>query len=159
MTAPDRTMGLERATPAHAELLAAIHLAAFPPSEQWNANVMGLQLGLLGGFGLFHPDGGMVLARVTADEAEILTVAVMPAARRGGLGAALMRAAMAECRARGADKMFLEVAETNAPARALYARLGFARVGTRRNYYPGGGHAFVLESSLTGLDPDDGSGE
>ena len=159
MSAVDWETGLQHAAPVHADTLAAIHLTAFPPSEQWNANVMGLQLGLLGGFGLLHPDGGMVLARVTADEAEILTIAVMPALRRGGLGAALMRATMAECRARGAVKMFLEVAETNAHARALYARLGFVRVGTRRNYYPGGGHAFLLEASLTGLDPDDGSGE
>lgn len=83
---------------------------------------------------------GLALVRVVADEAEILDVGVVPAARRRGLGSALMATVLAACRARGAARVFLEVAADNAPARALYDGAGFERVGLRRRYYtrPGG---------------------
>ena len=141
-------MTLEVATKAHVEAMAAIHAAAFPPEEQWNANVMGLQLGILGAFGFVDPAGGMVLARVAADEAEILTIAVLPELRGRGMGRRLLDAAMAEARRRGAREMFLEVATGNTPAKALYARAGFTRVGQRKRYYPGGGDALVMRVGL-----------
>lgn len=78
---------------------------------------------------------GFVLIRTVADEAEILTLAVRPAGRRQGLGARLVRAATDRARAAGATRMFLEVAEDNAPARALYDGLGFAPAGRRPRYY------------------------
>ena len=136
------------ATVLHAAALAAIHAASFPPAEQWGADAMALQLGLPGAFGLYHLGGGMVLARAVADEAEILTIAVMPERRRGGLGAGLLRAAMAGAAARGAHGMFLEVAVTNLAARGLYERHGFVKVGERPRYYPGGGDALVLRAAL-----------
>jgi [ribosomal protein S18]-alanine N-acetyltransferase len=145
-------MTLETATKAHADAMAAIHAAAFVPEERWNANVMGLQLGILGAFGFIDPDGGMVLARVAADEAEILTIAVLPALRGQGMGRRLLDAAMDEARRRGAREMFLEVATGNTPAKALYVRAGFTRVGQRKRYYPGGGDALVLRAEL-GDDP------
>jgi len=151
---------LMRATAADAATLAAIHAACFPPVEQWNANVMGLQLGLLGGFGLLHPTGGFVLARVAADEAEILTIAVQPAVQRKGLGRLLLRAVMEEATTRGAKKMFLEVAPENTAARALYAGFGFIQVGYRPRYYPEGGDALVLCASLVpGVDASKTSAE
>jgi [ribosomal protein S18]-alanine N-acetyltransferase len=137
-----------RATASDAARLSAIHAACFPPNERWNENVMVLQLGLLGGFGLLHPAGGFVLARVAADEAEILTIAVRPAAQRAGLGRQLLRAVMEEAHTRGAKKMFLEVAPENAAARALYAGFGFLQVGRRPHYYPTGGDALVLSAPL-----------
>jgi ribosomal-protein-alanine N-acetyltransferase len=140
---------IEAAGPAHAAALAAIHCAAFPSKEAWSADVIALQLGLPGAFGLIDPEGGMVLARVVADEAEILTIAVLPAARRHGLGRALLRTAMDRAAERGAREMFLEVAIANGAARALYAALGFTQVGRRRGYYPGGGDALILRADLS----------
>ncbi len=78
---------------------------------------------------------GFVLSRLAADEAEILTIAVDPALRKGGVGRDLLRAHLAEVAAAGAARMFLEVDENNAAALALYARFGFAKVGERRGYY------------------------
>ena len=75
---------------------------------------------------------GFVMARRVADEAEILTLAVAPAARRRGVARALVEAAAGL----GANRLFLEVAADNAAARALYAVAGFAEVGRRRGYYP-----------------------
>ncbi len=109
---------------------------------------MTLQLGLPGAFGRIHPDGGMVLARVAADEADILTIAVAPDVRRRGLGRALLLAAMAEAGRRGAKSMFLEVGVDNAAAAALYASCGFAQVGRRRGYYASGGDALVMRAAL-----------
>jgi ribosomal-protein-alanine N-acetyltransferase len=128
--------------------MAAIHEASFPPRERWGEDAMRLQLALPGAFAFIDASGGFVLARVAADEAEVLSLAVMPEARRSGLGRALLAAAMARARELGAATIFLEVAAANAAARALYAAAGFLEVGTRPNYYPGGAAALVLRASL-----------
>jgi ribosomal-protein-alanine N-acetyltransferase len=78
---------------------------------------------------------GFALYRVAADEAEILTVSVVPEARRAGLGRALVGACEEGARAEGARRLFLEVAQGNAAARALYAGAGYAEVGRRKGYY------------------------
>jgi ribosomal-protein-alanine N-acetyltransferase len=83
------------------------------------------------------PDGvaGYVVAQDAVDEAEILNLAVTPARHRGGIGRALVERALATVAQRGAHRVFLEVRESNAPARALYAGLGFQEVGRRSRYY------------------------
>ena len=136
------------ATPAHAPAMALLHAAAFAPRERWGVDAIGLQLELPGAFGWIAPAGGMIMARTAADEAEVLTLAVAPAARRQGIGRALLQQAMATARERGAAAMFLEVAADNAPARALYAAAGLRVVGRRPRYYPGGGDALMLRRAL-----------
>src|SRR5271165_812807 len=96
--------------PAHADALAAIHAAAFRGQEVWAASVLAGQLALPGTFALLDPVGGMVVARVIGDEAEILTLAVVPEARRGGIARRLLAGAMQRAAAAGATEMFLEVA-------------------------------------------------
>lgn len=123
------------ASPAHAEVMARLHAASFLPGEGWSAAAFATQLALPGVFGLLDERGGLALARAVADEAEVLTIAVHPEARRLGVGRALLAAALAEAARRGAETVFLEVAETNAPARGLYAALAFAPVGRRPGYY------------------------
>lgn len=78
---------------------------------------------------------GFALARLAAGEAEILTIAVARVYRRRGLGRDLMEAVLRELHAERADTLFLEVDETNAPAVALYRRLGFREVARRPGYY------------------------
>lgn len=70
-----------------------------------------------------------------ADEAEILTVAVAPHARRRGIARALMRCMLRHACAYGAETVFLEVRASNEAARALYRSLGFTQTGIRKNYY------------------------
>ena len=141
---------IETATAAHASLLAEIHAEAFPPDEVWSRTVILSQLELPTTIALLHPLGGMILARVMADEAEILTLAVHPSARRQGVGGALLEVAKARAASAGAAAMFLEVAVTNNAARALYAAHGFLEAGLRRRYYSDGTDALVLRSTLTG---------
>lgn len=124
--------------------LAALHAACFPAQDAWGEAAIATMLALPGSIGLWLPENGLVLAHVAADEAEILTLCIVPAARRRGLGATLLAGAMAAVGARGAAAMSLEVAEANPAARALYDRAGFARVGRRPRYYRDGGDALVL---------------
>lgn len=143
---------IEPAQAVHAVAMAAIHAAAFPKGQSWGPDAIALQLGLPGTFGLIA-EGGMVLARAAADEAEILTLAVVPAARRRGLGRALLDAARREASRRGARAMFLEVSSGNRAARALYSAAGFAEVGRRGRYYPDGTDALILRASLSPAAP------
>ena len=139
---------IEAATRFHADTMAEIHRAAFPPAEAWSRDVMILQLDLPATFGLVHPGGGMILARVAADESEILTLAVHPERRRRGIASALLRTAMDRAAVLGAVSMFLEVATTNDAARALYRSHGFIEAGLRRHYYTDGTNALILRSTL-----------
>ena len=68
-------------------------------------------------------------------EGFVTNVAVSPACRRQGVAAALLEAALAECAARGVERLCLEVRESNAPAIALYTRFGFALDGRRPRFY------------------------
>jgi ribosomal-protein-alanine N-acetyltransferase len=114
--------------------LAALHATCFP--DPWNAAAISALLVQPGTFAYAHDDG-FVLARAAGDEAEILTLAVAPAARGQGLGRDLLQAALIRAEELGAQTMFLEVGVDNPQALALYARLGFAKAGLRKGYYQG----------------------
>jgi len=68
-------------------------------------------------------------------ESEVTNVTVKEAFRRKGIGGALLKEAFERAKARGVREAYLEVRESNAPAVALYKKLGFEAVGRRRNYY------------------------
>ncbi|WP_093361320.1 GNAT family N-acetyltransferase [Tropicimonas isoalkanivorans] len=80
-------------------------------------------------------DAGFALGRVIVDEAELLTLAVDPPARRHGLGRALLADFETSAASRGATSALLEVSAANAPAIALYTAAGFLRTGHRPGYY------------------------
>ena len=134
--------------------LAMLHTACFP-DDPWSADALARILGLSGCFGHLAWESeapcGFVLARDLGDECEILSIGVAPEARRSGIGRRLLEAALAEARRRGTASVVLEVAADNSPARRLYRRLGFVRVGYRPRYYrrPGGlADALILRLSL-----------
>jgi len=80
---------------------------------------------------------GFSLARIVADEAELLLLAVRPGAQRGGIGKHLLQAFEKAAFDRGARRLHLEVRDGNG-ALNLYRRSGFTLVGRRRRYYNGG---------------------
>jgi ribosomal-protein-alanine N-acetyltransferase len=96
---------------------------------------------------------GMVLCRVATDEAELLTIAVQPTARRRGAGRALLNTVIAHVRIAGAGALFLEVGADNPAALALYRQAGFQAVGNRKAYYRRGegapADAVVMRLTLT----------
>lgn len=91
---------------------------------------------------------GFIMSRVAADEAEILSVAIAPARRGRGLSRPLLDFHLRTLARRAVRTVFLEVDERNAPARRLYARAGFAEVGSRHGYYESGATALVLRRDL-----------
>jgi len=78
---------------------------------------------------------GLLAARTVAQEAELLNVAVAPDKRRRGLAAALLAEALRRLATAGAQKVWLEVRESNHPAIAFYQRHSFTVLGRRRTYY------------------------
>lgn len=95
---------------------------------------------------------GFVLARLSAGEGEILSIAVDPDYRKKGIGHALMDALLRYLHQERAQTLFLEVDEMNMAARALYKRFGFTEAGRRPAYYqsPGGrSDALILQRRLT----------
>ena len=131
-----------------AALFAEIHAESFPADQAWGSSAISLMLGLPGHFGLLATKQdqplGFALGRVQAGEAEILTIAVRPWVQGQGIGRALLSALLAEAANREAMDLFLEVAEPNVAARALYAGAGAKEVGRRRRYYADGTDALVL---------------
>ncbi|MBL4926910.1 GNAT family N-acetyltransferase [Fuscibacter oryzae] len=114
--------------------MASLHAACFTMPRPWSAHEFAEMLSSPMVFTLTAPDA-LLLARVVADEAELLTLAVAPAARRNGLGRQLVQQFLAEAQRRGAESAFLEVAASNQPAQALYLAAGFTQAGKRRGYY------------------------
>ncbi len=79
---------------------------------------------------------GFALTRGVLDEAELLLLAVSPAARRRGVGSALLRSVLADCAQRKIGALHLEVRSGN-DAMKLYSNAGFSKIGERRDYYRG----------------------
>lgn len=116
------------------EALAALHARCFRAPPPWSvadfAGVLADPLAFL----LVEGDAAFLVGRAVAGEAELLTLAVAPEARRRGLARKLVARFLYQAQLRGAERAFLEVAADNAPAIALYESAGFARAGLRRGY-------------------------
>lgn len=135
--------------------MAALHDASFTTPKPWSASEIEATLASPFAFVLTDPQG-FLIGRVVAGEAELLTLAVAPAARARGIGGALVDAFLTQARARGGESAFLEVSAANLTAQKLYLRKGFEPQGKRKGYYqtPGGERldALVLVRSI--LIPD-----
>jgi ribosomal-protein-alanine N-acetyltransferase len=150
---------VDAASVADAEDLAEIHAASFHhgwPAAEIEAlaseqAVTALVARERSPFGRRRPVG-FALARIAADEAEVLTIAVTPAERGRGIGRLLIDEMMRRLYFERVGSVFLEVDETNAAARALYRRAGFREVGRRGNYYTLAGgetsNALVMRADL-----------
>ncbi|PHQ98747.1 MAG: ribosomal-protein-alanine acetyltransferase [Marinosulfonomonas sp.] len=114
--------------------LAALHARCFVTPRPWSADEFASMLASSGVF-LQSSDAGFVLGREIAGEAELLTLAVDPALQRQGNGRALLAGFEAEATKRGATDAFLEVADNNTAACALYRAAGYTESGRRPAYY------------------------
>jgi ribosomal-protein-alanine N-acetyltransferase len=149
-------------------LLAELHAAIFqaPWDQPWSAQSFAEILAIPGARGWLMTCGetptGLMLARFILDEGEILLTGIVPAARRRGHAARLMRVLVDEARAVGVGTVFLEHAAANKAAGALYGKFGFSQTGRRRAYYErrGGGRedAITLRCDLAAADRSQESG-
>jgi ribosomal-protein-alanine N-acetyltransferase len=130
---------LERATDTAAHWSPAAYADLFPAEGQTpgvrRVVLLAEAEGSVNGFGV---------ARVVAAEWEIENVVVAAAVRRRGVGRALIQAIAAVARREGAERLTLEVRESNGPARRLYESTGFAQCGLRSRYYRGPEEAAIL---------------
>jgi ribosomal-protein-alanine N-acetyltransferase len=135
--------------------LARLHARAFVAPRPWTAAEFAALLAMPGCFLIERADA-FLLGRAAADEAELLTLAVDPGARRRGLGRALVAAFTERAAAAGARHGWLEVAAGNEGARALYATTGWTEAGRRRGYFmsPGGGREDAIVMTCAILPPD-----
>lgn len=136
--------------------LARIHAACFTTPPPWSEATF--QSFLSAETTVFLSDcvagtlRGFALGRVVLDEAELLTIATDPAARRAGIAAALLHQFQDVARAQGGKTVFLEVSAQNAQALALYENAGFQLLARRKGYYLTPGEnaqdALILHKSL-----------
>jgi ribosomal-protein-alanine N-acetyltransferase len=87
--------------------------------------------------------------RLAAPEAEILTLATHPDAQGRGHAESMLLGALDALASAKIETVFLEVADDNAAALALYARAGFAQFSTRSNYYANGASAICMKAALS----------
>jgi ribosomal-protein-alanine N-acetyltransferase len=134
---PGRPIVLRPAREADIDAVQAIEQASF--GDPWNRSAFVELLDDPRVAFLIADAGGAVRGYVVAwfvlDEGEIGNLAVASEARRQGLGARLLDGAIAAVRRSDVDTLYLEVRDSNAAARALYASRGFVEVGRRRDYY------------------------
>lgn len=131
--------------------LAVIHAACFPLA--WSETSLAEVLAITGTTTFMMPDRtGFSILRVTGNEAEIMTMAVLPTHRRRGSGSILVADMLKCAQENAARSVFLEVRKNNKPARALYEKHGFVEISQRKGYYhnPDGTYedAIVMKKSL-----------
>ncbi len=137
--------------------IVALEQSGFAHAEQWSAAAWAEEL--------TSPDRHVVArldrdARIIGvatfscveDMADLHRVIVRPDARGLGIGASLVRAGLDWASALGARRMLLEVSPENGSAVALYRRLEFTAVSTRRDYYGPGRDALVMMRTLVADD-------
>lgn len=148
---------IRRAGPADIEIIAALQAVCF--DDPWSRDSVGrlisapgslTQLALVRGENRTEAAGiapaGFALWRSIVPEAELLLLGVVPNMRRGGLGRRLIDAGVAVLRTLNVSELYLEVAESNTAAIALYHRTGFRVAGCRPDYYRG--HTSVERTAL-----------
>lgn len=138
-----RHVSLLWAAPERSTEVAALHNRLFDPA--WDAKAIREMLdhpaatSLIAVAGVPKTIVGFVIGQLAADEAEILSVGVAPEWQKSGLGRMLIEGLIRASKRGEAKKLFLEVAEDNVAALALYRGLGFTQVGRRKKYYQRGG--------------------
>jgi ribosomal-protein-alanine N-acetyltransferase len=141
MKSPDihRHVSILWATPEHAQELAALHASLFKPA--WDEPNMRRLLehpgsaAFLARLGSQAEPAGFILGQIAADEAEILSLGVRAERQRHGIGRLLVGALARAVKKTDVRRLFLEVANSNVAAVALYEALGFQAIGRRKAYY------------------------
>jgi ribosomal-protein-alanine N-acetyltransferase len=133
-----------------APAIAALHASLFPTA--WDTDAIQALIEHPASLALVavrtgRQTAGFIIAQIAADEAEIISIGVAPDDQRQGIGRQLVEGVARAAVRSDAQRLFLDVAAGNAPARALYAACGFAEIGLRKDYYtlPGGAREDALQ--------------
>lgn len=134
-------------TKADVPTVAYLEQVCFP--SPWTENMLKREMkNRLAHYHVMEQEGKIVAYAgmwILFDEAHITNVAVLPQCRRKGIGRQMMLLSMGVARKLGAQRMTLEVRESNLSAQALYGQLDFENAGRRKGYYSDTGEdAFIL---------------
>ncbi len=133
------TIRLQQATPEFAGDISRLHGSLF--EKAWDADGVRRLLAHPASVALVAVTErpwrviGFILAQVTADEAEILSLGVGADVQRSGVGKMLVQGLIDAAQRKGVKRIFLDVAAGNAAATGLYRAMGFAQMGRRKEYY------------------------
>lgn len=156
------TLSIERMQPSDLDEVLAIERASFSMPWSRGAFVYEIEQNRVARCYVIREANrlvGYICVWEVADEMHVTNIAVHPAARRRGIGRALLGSVLEDARQRAMRLVVLEVRPSNAEARALYESFGFRVVGRRRGYYYDTGEdALVMEAALTGNEQGRASG-
>ena len=133
---------------SYAKVLSEMHRLCF--DKAWDEKAFISLLSLPTTHGYLNEDA-FVLFSVCDNQAEILTLGVLPNSRRKGIAFTLLNYASTELKNNGVQEIFLDVNINNFAARRLYEKLDFKQVAVRKNYYDDGkekSDALVLKKVL-----------
>ncbi|AQS86018.1 ribosomal-protein-alanine N-acetyltransferase [Acetobacter aceti] len=134
-------------------VFATLHATAFAETARWTEDAFTQLFATPGTEALLasveEEPVGFILVRSVLDEAEILTLAVVPEWRRHGIARKLLQRLEQELDQKQVRKLFLEVSTTNTPAKKLYTSTGFITAGIRKRYYEDGSDAIVMAREIT----------
>lgn len=124
-----------------------LYALCFPEKKQkWTANDFSdLKKS---GCEIIASQNSFVVWRNISDETEILSIGVVPSARRSGTASALLQIIEQDIKQLGVKTIFLEVDESNIPAIELYKKTGFFNVGRRPHYYDNGHDAIIMKKEI-----------
>ena len=116
--------------------------------EAWSYATLASAFESAASYGLVAEDGGEIIGygciTCAADTSDLENVVVSEGYRRSGIGRAIVEGLLAEAGGRGAEKAFLEVRVSNAPAMSMYLNCGFTGVYARTRYYADGEDCLVM---------------
>ena len=124
-------------TSVHVAQVAALEKICF--SDPWSENSVASELENELALWLVALDGdtvvGYIGSQTVCGETDMMNVAVHPDHRRRGIAENLIDSLIRELKKRDSHSLTLEVRASNAPAIALYEKMGFSQAGLRKNYY------------------------
>ena len=130
-------MTIETMNPSHVAQIAELEKICF--SDPWSEKSIASELDNKLAFWLVATEGntvaGYIGSQTVMDETDMMNVAVHPDFRRRGIAEALVNSLVEHLKTMGSRCLTLEVRASNAPAIALYEKLGFSEIGRRKNYY------------------------
>lgn len=138
--------------PADFETLCRIDQECFPAGIAYSPVELAYYLNRRGAITLIGERDGAIAGFLVADSrrgrGHIVTIDVLPEARRTGLGSQLITTAEERLRAAGCSTISLETAVDNHAALAFYKRHGYSVLGTIPRYYQNGLDALKMEKQL-----------
>jgi [ribosomal protein S18]-alanine N-acetyltransferase len=137
--------------PEDFEILWRIDQECFPAGIAYSQRELKSYIRHQGAITLVATDGERISGFIVVHSGatgHVITIDVIPAARRSGVGSLLLRAAENRMRESGSKAVGLETAVDNLSALSFYKRHGYSVIGTKPRYYPNGVDALVLQKEL-----------